>query len=52
MKIDNMIKGFRKREEREEPFPFDFGPKTLDELFDKIGQDIERVLKGEAPGWL
>ena len=51
VKIDNMIKCFRRRKEREEPFPFDFGPKTLDELFDEIGQDIERVLKGEPPGW-
>ena len=51
VKIDNMIKGFRRRKEREEPLSFDFGPKTLDELFDEIGQDIERVLKGEPPGW-
>jgi|GEM_PF-3108815 len=59
-KIDGMIKSFRRRKEpveglEAEPektrFLFDFGPKTMDELFDRIEEDIAGVLKGESPGF-
>jgi hypothetical protein len=49
VKTNNMIKDFRTRKEREKSLLFDLGPKTLDELFDNIEQDIDMVLKGEPP---
>jgi hypothetical protein len=52
VRIDGLIHRFRERKEGETPPIFDFGPKTLDELFDRIREDIENVLKGEPPGWL
>jgi hypothetical protein len=50
-KIDGMISNFKRRKEGEAPFPFDIGPKTTDELFERIQEDIAEVLKGESPGF-
>jgi len=50
LRIDNQIRGFRRRTDENAHFPFDLGPKTADELFDRIEEDIAGVLKGEAPG--
>jgi hypothetical protein len=49
-KIDGTIKNFIERKEREARFPFDIGPKTTDELFERIQEDIAAVLKGRSPG--
>ncbi|MBW1946410.1 MAG: hypothetical protein JRI33_00575 [Deltaproteobacteria bacterium] len=50
LKIDNTIRNFRTRKDEEVRSPFDFGPKSVDELFDSIQEDIAEVLKGKAPG--
>jgi hypothetical protein len=50
LKIDNRIRGFRSRKDEDVHFRFDFGPKTVDELFDSIEEDIAGVMKGQAPG--
>jgi hypothetical protein len=51
LKIDGKIRNFRGRKEGEAHFPFDIRPKTADELFKKIQEDIAEVLKGESPGF-
>jgi len=51
LKIDGTIKNFRRRKEGETHFPFDIGPKTTDELFERIQEDIGGVLKGKSPGF-
>jgi len=52
-RIRNSVLGFRRREqtkgEKRSPL-FDIGPKTVDELFDKIVDDIERAKRGEPVG--
>jgi hypothetical protein len=50
LRIDGLIKNFRSRKEGEKRFPFDIGPKTTDELFERILDDIAGALKGESPG--
>jgi hypothetical protein len=49
-KIDGTIKNFMGRKEGEPRFPFDIGPKTTDELFERMQEEIAHVLKGESPG--
>jgi len=49
-KIDNKIGNFRSQKDEEVHPPFDFGPKSVDELFDDIQEDIAGVMKGRAPG--
>jgi hypothetical protein len=49
-KIDGTIRNFKSRKEGEPRFPFDLGPKTTDELFERIQEEIAHVLKGESPG--
>lgn len=54
MVIRNSILRFRERTEAEgkERIPFlDIGPKTVDELLDKIVDHVERANRGESPGW-
>jgi len=51
LRIDGMISNFKRRKEGEPPFPFDIGPKTMDELFERIQEDIAEVLKGKSPGF-
>jgi hypothetical protein len=51
LKIDGMIKNFRSRKEEKIRFPFDIGPKTTDELFERIQADIAGILGGESPGF-
>jgi len=51
--IKNSISGFRERIKAGEKgrIPFlDIGPKTVDELLDKIVDDVERAERGEPPG--
>lgn len=51
--IKNSISGFRRRQEtKSEPrLAFlDFGPKTVDELLDRIIEQAESAEKGEPPG--
>lgn len=45
LRIDNMLKNFKERKEGEPRFPFDIGPKTTDELFDRINKDLSSPLK-------
>jgi len=52
-RIRNSILGFRQREEtkgEKQSVLFDIGPKTVDELLNKIVDDIERVKRGEPVG--
>jgi hypothetical protein len=51
LKIDGTIRNFRGRKDGETHFPFDIGPKTTDELFERIQEDIAGVLKGKSPGF-
>jgi len=51
LKIDGKIRNFRERKEGEAHFLFDIGPKTTDELFERIQEDIGEVLKGKSPGF-
>ncbi len=51
--IRNSILGFRERMEageKERSTFLDIGPKTVEELLNKIVDDIERVERGEPPG--
>lgn len=52
-RIRNSILGFRQREEtkgEKRSALFDIGPKTVDELLNKIVDDIERAKRGEPVG--
>jgi len=52
-RIRNSILGFRRREETKgEKLSalFDIGPKTVDELLDKIVDDVDRAKRGEPVG--
>ena len=51
LRIEGTIKSFRGRKEGESRFPFDTGPKTTDELLERIQEDIAEVLKGESLGF-
>jgi hypothetical protein len=51
LKIDGTIRNFRGRKDGEAHFPFDIGPKTTDELFERIQEDIGEVLKGKSLGF-
>ena len=51
--VRNSIWGFRKRMEdgKQGRSPFlDLGPKTVEELLDKIVEDVENAEKGQPPG--
>jgi len=50
LKIDNKIRNFRRRKDEEVHPLLDLGPKSVDELFDSIEEDIAGVMKGQAPG--
>ena len=50
VKIDNQIGNFRRRKDEEAHPLSGFGPKSLDELFDSIQEDITGVMQGQAPG--
>jgi hypothetical protein len=50
LKIDGRIEGFKSRKEGEHRSPFDIGPKTVDELFERIRNDIAAALRGDPPG--
>ena len=50
LKIDGLIERYKSRKEGQNSFPFDIGPKTTDELFEKIHNDVAAVLRGEPPG--
>lgn len=50
-RIDNRIRRFRERKDGKVHPGFDLGPKSVDELFDGIQEDITGVMKGQAPGW-
>jgi len=52
-RIRNSIWGFRRREEtkgEKRSALFDIGPKTVDELLDKIVDDVDRAKRGEPVG--
>ena len=52
--VSNSLLGFRERMKAGErkPHPLlDFGPKTIEELLDKIVEDVARAERGESPGW-
>lgn len=51
LKIDNSIRNFRRRKDDEDHPLFDFGPKSVDELFDGIQEDITGVMKGQTVGF-
>jgi hypothetical protein len=51
-RIKNTVEGFRRRQEAEgkpRPALLNFGPKTVDELLDKIVEQAESAEKGEPP---
>jgi len=50
VKIDNKIGNFKSRKDEKVQPPFEFGPKSVDELLDDIQEDIAGVMKGRAPG--
>ena len=53
-RIRNFIWGFRRREQttgEKRSALFDIAPKTVDELLDKIADDVDRAKRGE-PVWL
>ena len=50
LRIDGMIKNFQSRKVEETRFPISIGPKTMDELFERIQEDITGVMRGESPG--
>lgn len=51
-RIKNTVEGFRRRQESEEQLPpalLDFGPKTVDELLDRIIDQVKNTEKSEPP---
>jgi hypothetical protein len=52
--VRNSVLDFKERrgagEKKRHPL-LDFGPKTTDELLEKIVDDVERAGRGEPPGW-
>lgn len=48
--IENLIRNFENRKDSETAFPFNMGPKNIDELLERIREDIAGAFIGEPPG--